>query len=261
MSLRLFQRPTAVVASPAQTRERIAVTLDDGRRVEVLRVRDGRAKRIKLSVSERGARLTLPLRASVVAGDRFLAEHRDWLSSQLARLAIASEATLEPGRADALPLRGEAVPLRWERGRFVRLRLDDDGVHGALPDAPSDAAWRRALRDFYEAQARADVGRWLPRYLPSLPRAPRRVQFKRMSSQWGSLSPDGTVALDLSLVLGPPDAFEYVLVHELCHLIHHDHSPRFWHEVEARCPDWKRHRTYFREDGRALKATLQALVG
>ncbi|MBP6749615.1 MAG: M48 family metallopeptidase [Xanthomonadaceae bacterium] len=261
MSLRFFQRPNAVAAAPVQTRERIAVALDDGRSVEVLRVRDARAKRIKLSVSERGARLTLPLRASLIAGDRFLAEHREWLSSQLDRLTVADGAALEPGLAETLPLRGEALPLHWGGGRFVRLRVDDDGVHCALPEKRSDAAWRRALRDFYEAQARADVGRWLPRYLSDLPRAPRRVQFKRMSSQWGSLSPDGTVALDLSLVLGAPAAFEYVLVHELCHLIHHDHSPRFWREVEARCPDWKRHREYFREEGRALKATLQALVG
>ncbi|PAL01775.1 hypothetical protein B8W90_13625, partial [Staphylococcus hominis] len=74
-------------------------------------------------------------------------------------------------------------------------------------------------REFYEAQTRADVGQWLPRYLPSLPRAPARLRLKVMSSQWGSLAPDGSMALDLALMLGRPSAFEYVLVHELCHLI------------------------------------------
>ena len=104
------------------------------------------------------------------------------------------------------------------------------------PRAPAMPALRRALRDFYEGEARADLGRWLPRYLPTLPRPPRRVQFKVMSSQWGSLAPDGTVALDLALVLARPSAFEYVLVHELCHLIRADHSRAFWREVEARFP-------------------------
>ncbi|MCP2936880.1 M48 family metallopeptidase, partial [Salmonella enterica subsp. enterica serovar Typhimurium] len=88
-------------------------------------------------------------------------------------------------------------------------------------------------RDFYEGEARADLGRWLPRYVAGLPRAPRRIQFKVLSSLWGSLSPDGAVSLDLALVLGRPGAFEYVLVHELCHLIHHNHSRRYWREVEA----------------------------
>lgn len=61
-------------------RDAVALELDDGRRLEVQRVRDPRAKRLKLSVDERGARLTLPWRASLVSGDRFLQQHRDWLA-------------------------------------------------------------------------------------------------------------------------------------------------------------------------------------
>ena len=60
----------------------------------------------------------------------------------------------------------------------------------------------------------------------TLPRAPSRLRLRMMSSQWGSLAPDGTLVLDLALVLGRAAAFEYVLVHELCHLIHADHSRR-----------------------------------
>src|SRR3546814_8781339 len=62
------------------------------------------------------------------------------------------------------------------------------------------------------------------------------------------------MSLDLSLVLGAPAAFEYVLVHELCHLVHRDHSPAFWREVQARFPDWQSQRDYFHAEGRRLKA-------
>ena len=130
----------------------------------------------------------------------------------------------------------------------------------AAPARAGDAALRRALRDFYEAQGRADVGRWLPGHLASLPRSPRRIVFKRTSSLWGSLAPDGTLALDLALVLARPSAFEYVLVHELCHLLHADHSPRFWAAVEARFPDWREERRYFHAEGRRLKGRLRALL-
>ena len=81
-----------------------------------------------------------------------------------------------------------------------------------------------------------------------------------MSSQWGSLAPDGSMALDLALVLGRSSAFEYVLVHELCHLIHANHSRRFWREVEARCPGWRDERDYLRGEGLALKGTLARLI-
>jgi predicted metal-dependent hydrolase len=93
-----------------------------------------------------------------------------------------------------------------------------------------------------------------------LPHAPSRIRFKVMSSQWGSLAPDDAMSLDLSLVLGSPAAFEYVLVHELCHLVHRDHSAAFWHEVEARFPDWRAQRSYFHAEGRRLKAGLRRLL-
>ena len=132
--------------------------------------------------------------------------------------------------------------------------------HVVAPANAGNATLQRALRDFYEAQGRADVGRWLPKYLAGLPRTPRRIVFRRTRTQWGSLAPDGTLSLDLSLVLARPSAFEYVLVHELCHLLHADHSRRFWREVEARFPAWRDERSYFHAEGRALKARLHALL-
>ena len=256
---RLFR----LLAPTPRTIERDVVqfVLGDGRSIEVARVRDPRARRLRLAVDERGARLTLPVRASVVSGERFLAEHRDWLALQLDRHALDPVPPLLRGDTAALPLRGAMVPLHWTAGRYTRLQHDAGTLQFAVPARAGEAALRRALRDFYEAQARADVGRWLPRYLPLLPRAPARLQFKLMSSQWGSLAPDGTLALDLALVLGRPSAFEYVLVHELCHLIRADHSRAFWREVEKRCPAWRDERDYFHAAGRQLKATLRALLG
>ena len=232
-------------------RDIVALELDDGRRLEVQRVRDPRAKRLKLSVDERGARLTLPWRASLVSGDRFLQQHRDWLAEQLARHAPDDDiVALVPGVATHLPLRGENLPLHWHEGRFARITRQDDGIHVDLPARASAASLRRTLRAFYEAEARTDIGRWLPGYLTGLPRAPRQIRLKVMSSQWGSLAP----------VLGRPSAFEYVLVHELCHLLQANHSPAFWHEVEARFPAWRDERAWFHAEGRRLKARLRGLL-
>jgi len=257
--------PRRFIARAPQRVERdtLQLALDDGRSITVQRVRDPRARRLKLSVDERGARLTLPPRASLAAGERFLHEHRQWLEAQLQRQLPEAGAppSLEAGVTAELPLRGAPLPLHWQSGRYVRIAREADGVHVQLPPRASGAGLRRALRAFYEAEARADIGRWLPASLPSLPRPPRQVRLKVMSSLWGSLAPDGTLSLDLALVLGRPSAFEYVLVHELCHLLQANHSPAFWREVEARFPAWREEREYFRTEGRRLKATLRALVG
>jgi predicted metal-dependent hydrolase len=247
----------------ALKRDTLGFMLDDGTRIDVLRVRDPRARRIKLSVDERGARLCLPPRAGLAAGERFLHEHREWLTQQCAAHALHAGEGLRRGESVALPLRGGLLPLRWRGGRATRVDFDDEGGGGLLfttHASAGDAALHRALRDFYEAQARADVGRWLPAHLPQLPRPPRRILFKRTSSQWGSLAPDGSVSLDLALVLARPSAFEYVLVHELCHLLHADHSPRYWREVERRFPAWRAERDWLRSHGRGLKARLRGLL-
>lgn len=242
------------------TRDILSIMLTDGRTIDVERVRHPRARRLKLSVDERGARLTLPMRASLVSGDRFLREHRDWLAAQLDQHAIGGIEALVRGDTTALPLRGAALPLRWGEGRFNRLAADGHGLLFCVSARATDATLQRTLRDYYEAQARTDIAHWLPKYMPALPRPPARIVLKRMSSQWGSLSPNGVLALDLSLVLARPSAFEYVLVHELCHLLRADHSPAFWREVEARFPAWRDERRYFHAEGRRLKATLRALL-
>ncbi|HEX5756100.1 MAG TPA: SprT family zinc-dependent metalloprotease [Arenimonas sp.] len=246
--------------APARTTQ--SLVLPDGTVVEVLRVRDARARRLRLIVSERGVRLTLPRRASERSGDAFLDEHRPWIAAQLAkRAAIAPLPALLPGQCEQLMLRGESVPVMWKEGRLACAAL---GAHGIEICAPANADPRRlkaALRELLLAEARSDVGRWLPRYLPDLPRPPSQLRVRPLQSLWGSLSPSAVLSLDLSLLLGRPSAFEYVLVHELCHLLHANHSKAFWREVEARWPQWRDERDYLRGEGLNLKATLRALVG
>lgn len=257
----LFQRFASVRSAVALQSEPIGFRLDDGRTIAIVRVRDPRARRIKLSVDERGARLTLPPRASYAAGDRFVHENGRWLQQQLALHADAAGVPLQRGLTTSLPLHGAETPLTWIPARTSRLlHAGDGGLQFGAPPQAGPAALRRALLDFYTAQARADVGRWLPGHLPHLPRAPRRIVFKCPRSQWGSLAPDDTLTLDLALVLLPPAAFHYVLVHELCHLLHRDHSPRFWAAVAARCPDWHSQRALLRTAGRGPKARLRRLL-
>ena len=258
--LRRFLPPPAAPDPPA-ARSLVTIRLLDGREVELLRVRDPRARHLKLLVTERGPRLTVPRRASWREAEQFLVEHLDWLAQQLDRRPPAPVVPpFEFGDAGPLPLRGERVPLRWQSGRLLRVECDAEGFCITHPDHARPASLRRALKEFYLGQARRDVGRWLPKYLPTLPRAPRALRLRPLRLLWGSLSPDDGLSLDLALVLGPPSAFEYVLVHELCHLIHANHSRSFWREVERRCPDWRAHRAWFRSDGLALKDELARLV-
>jgi predicted metal-dependent hydrolase len=258
----MAQLVRGVFAPRTQERDTLEVTLPHGGVASVLRVRDPRARRIKLLVSDNGARLTVPLRASLRDADRFLESHLDWLAKQLdKRTPPQAPRGFEPGDSAPLALRGEAVPVQWEVGRVLRVERAGDGIRIVHPEGVKAASLRRAMREFYLAEARRDVGQWLPKYLPALPRAPSALRIRPLRSLWGSLSPSDGLSLDLALVLGPPANFEYVLVHELCHLIHADHSRNFWREVEKRCPDWRTLRAWFRGEGLALKNELRRIAG
>jgi len=237
----------------------LRLALSDGDEIILRCVRDARAKRIRLTVNERGARLTLPLRANMVAAVRFLEQHRNWLGAQLA----INRNRVEPLVRDktcSLPLRGQQMPVCWQGGNFVQLVHEPGCLRFSLPDMIGPEAIVRVLGDFYELQARADIARWLPKYLPGLPRPPSRIRLRTLSSQWGSLTSSNVLTLDLALVLGAPFAFEYVLVHELSHLIHANHSRDFWREVETRYPKWRHASDYLRRQGRQLKAQLHVLL-
>ena len=236
------------------------LVLRTGESVPVRWVRDARARTLRLIVNERGIRLTVPRSASVRSAETFLFEHRDWLQSQLAKRPVVEILPFTRERDAQLKLRDAWLPLEWREGRYTRAERGEHGVLITQTAKAGDKQLRSALKDFYLQQARADLGAWLPKYLPSLPRAPIAFRLRPLSSLWGSLSPTDALSLDLALVLGRPHAFEYVLVHELCHLIHRDHSRRFWREVEARCPDWREDRDYLHGDGLAIKAELRRTV-
>ena len=113
---------------PPPQEEVRALVLRDGRTVAVRWVRDGRARRLRLIVGERGARLTVPRTASIGLAERFLFEHRDWLATQLDKRPPVDATPFSAARDRELPLRGERVPIAWSEGRYLRIALDENGV-------------------------------------------------------------------------------------------------------------------------------------
>ncbi len=246
---------------PASTTEMWPVILASGELVEVRCVHDSRARRLRLIVNEKGVRLTIPKRCSDRLAKQFLAENNDWLESQWQKRPhgeMKAEFLLHQ-ETDML-LRGERYPLRWAEAKFAHADFQDERIVIALPAKAGLPQAKRALKEFYLQEARKDVGSWMPKYLPEFPTAPLAIKIRALSSLWGSLSPGDGLLLDLSLVLGKASAFEYVLVHELCHLVNRNHSRNFWREVEKHFPDWRDERRYLHGDGMKLKAELQRLI-
>ena len=79
-----------------------------------------------------------------------------------------------------------------------------------------------------------------------------RVSIRRQRSKWGSCSAKGNLNFNCLLMLAPEEVLDYVIVHELCHRKHMDHSKEFWAEVERVLPDYKKSKKWLRDNGGAL---------
>ena len=69
---------------------------------------------------------------------------------------------------------------------------------------------------------------------------PSAIYIQEMGNRWGSCTPKGKIILNTELIKAPKPCIEYVITHELCHLLHHDHTKAFFELLEAEMPDWKR---------------------
>jgi predicted metal-dependent hydrolase len=161
-------------------------------------------------------------------------------------------------RAPRLPAEGDALLHLGER---LTLRITENNeqpqgcaITGAflevnLPDA--DACARRE-------EARLELQLWRKREARRIFRARtdewaqrlgikyREIKLTNARRLWGSCSARDDVRLNWRLIMAPPSLLDYVIVHELCHVTHKNHGPRFWRMVTAAMPDWKIRRLQLR---------------
>jgi hypothetical protein len=213
-------------------------------------VRHRRARRYVIRVLEDGTvRVTVPRGGSRRFALEFARQQADWIARERARRAR------EAGRGAAwragtwVLLRGEPVALEVEgSGAGARVRLGGEIV--GLDEGSGDL--RPLVSRYLQRLAPAEL---VPRILElaavqSLPVG--RVSIRDQRSRWGSCSPRGDITLNWRLIQTPPAVRDYVLLHELMHLVRSDHSRRFWRLVERVCPDHGTARAWLREVGRGL---------
>ena len=237
-----------------------------GDTIKVLRTAHPRARRLRLTVTSGGARVSCPHGTHPAQVFAFLRKHANWLERKLDELKFdpSGPPALKPGVTTLIPLRGETTRLSWRDGAYPQVEVGDDRLVLTVPKPHTKSALpiaRNLLRDYLQSQIRRDVSRYLARYSEEIGRAPHGVRIKPLKSLWGSLDTRDWVTLDLALALAPLDALRYVVVHELCHLRIRDHSPRFWALVGSIYPDWKTQREWLKISGHALKAELSRLIG
>ena len=105
-----------------------------------------------------------------------------------------------------------------------------------------DDELRALIERWYRREAATHLAGRVEHYSPRLDVRPSKVSIRGQRSRWGSCSGKGTVSLNWRLMMVPGELVDYVVVHELCHLRHMDHSPQFWALVGGTIPDYRQRR-------------------
>ncbi|MBM3555218.1 MAG: M48 family metallopeptidase [Alphaproteobacteria bacterium] len=223
-------------------------TLDLGAGVAVPVVlrRMRRARRITLTLDPKAGhlRVAIPARASAEAALAFVRGKRDWVRK----------------RVDLLPARvpfadGARIPL-FGADILVRHRPDLRGVvhhqENELRVAGQAAFLARRLAAWLKEAARKDFTTRALALAARIERPLRAVTLRDTTSRWGSCSPDGRLSFCWRLVFAPVWVIDYVVAHEVAHLVHPHHGPRFWALVRALHGDPAPARVWLRREGTRL---------
>lgn len=118
-----------------------------------------------------------------------------------------------------------------------------------LPEEGRRQRVRTAFRRWYRRHATETVGRVVARYAEIMGVEVGEVRYKYLVQRWGSCSHAGNLNFNIRIVMAPMSQIEYVVAHELCHLLYRDHSARFWEALRAVMPDYEARRETLRKEG------------
>jgi hypothetical protein len=191
------------------------------------------ARRVSLRIDPCGGVVvvTLPARAARTVGMALLMDHADWISERLAALPGAvpfADGALVPlhGTEHRIRHLPEAIGGAWVEG-------DEILVSGELAFLP------RRVADFFRAEARRCLSALVAAKATAAQLHPHRVTVKDTRSRWGSCAANRNLAFSWRLVMAPSFVQDYVAAHEVAHLRHMSHGPRFWGLVGELTPHTK----------------------
>lgn len=174
-----------------------------------------------------------------------LAEWRDLNATRVLREYRNGEGFMYLGRSYRLLLTADQQePLLLKNGRFC-LRRD-------LVDKGEIDAAKAAFRDYYIARGSERIRQRVDYYSPKVGVIPGGINVRELGNRWASCSPNGNLAFHWKCMMAPQTIIDYIVVHELCHFHHLNHTDAFWNEVDKVMPACGERKEWLRGHGAGL---------
>lgn len=171
---------------------------------------------------------------------KFLMSQKDWLDRSMAQAEEYRKAYPLKSfcSGESYPYLGSDYKLRIEQGGHKKLRFEQDHIVFTSPVAEEKFSddlrlrYFKAFKKAYRSVAEQIMGQRIQFYSQQMGLYPTAVQFRGQKTIWGSCSPENKISLNFKLIVAPIQVVDYVLIHELAHIQHKNHSRAFWSLVE-----------------------------
>jgi hypothetical protein len=200
-----------------------------------------RARRLSMRVFPGGrVEVVVPPGVGIPAIERFVSRHREWAERRAREFAL-----LAPHGVSRRPTRVELALLErnwqveYEPARRAVVHDDGDGVLRVRGPDQSDRRVSQSLLRWLSGVAADELGNRLGALSRELGIDYARLHLRRQRTRWGSCSAAGTISLNVCLMFQRPAVVRYLMVHELCHRRHMNHSERYWRLVQSFEPHWR----------------------
>ena len=201
-----------------------------------------RARRLSVRVYPGGrVEVVVPPGASASAVQKFIGTHRQWIHRRVADLSTSAAVDDSRPASIKLPAIGRHYAVEYQHAACSTARVRIAGENVIIVSGPlhNDRVITAALRDWLAGIAHEHLGGELARVAAEIGLRYARTQIRRQRTRWGSCSANGTISLNVCLLFQRPPVVRYLLVHELSHTRHMNHSARFWALVASLEPDYR----------------------
>lgn len=219
----------------------------NGRGFSARLIRSARRKTLGIVVRRGSVQVRAPQHLALKDIMAFVEHKTPWVQGVIERhrqLPVPRERTFNDG--EPLAYLGRPLTLQLLTGSSNQIRVVDAHLHMARRTPGTSATRRKQLADWYRQEAEVYFTERCAYFSERLGLAPSAVKVRLYKSRWGSCTTRGAVHFNWLLMMAPPEVLDYVVVHELCHLRHFDHSPAFWALVASVLPDYQTHNLWLK---------------
>jgi len=216
-------------------------------------IRSKRRKTLSLAIRNGEVKLRIPARLPLHHAESFVNEKSHWIQQKLLDHPPVAPKQFESGE-DLLYL-GQTYRLAVVAAQSRnQIRLEQDVFHLEHRGIQSsEKALKRRVESWYKQQATSWLTTRCEELADQTGLKPSAVEVKTYRARWGSCTASGKVQLNWKLIMAPPEIIDYVIIHELCHLRQHNHSPAFWQLVKQFDPAFTQHRSWLKSNGLQLQ--------